>query len=110
MIPDVSLKKKYDSMHLISFIWGFIQKQRVLFAGILVLSFMWTFETVFWPFMLGKIVDVLTRYDMNRLAAWVDLKNLLILGAVAWIFWEGGFRVRDFVTLNEIELTRITFP
>ena len=88
---------KNNIMNLIDFIWEFVRKQRWTFAVILLLSFMWTFETLFWPFFLRKIVDVLMNYDVDRLSAWPFLKNLLMWGAASWIFMEGGFRFRDFL-------------
>jgi ATP-binding cassette, subfamily B, bacterial len=84
-------------MHLIDFIWKFVRKQRLAFALILLLSFIWAFETLFWPFFFGKIIDVLSHHDATRLSAWPDLKILLILGASSWLFMDGGFRLRDFL-------------
>jgi ATP-binding cassette subfamily B protein len=84
-------------MNLLGFIWRFVRPQRWIFAIILILSFMWTFETLFWPFFLRKIVDVLTHYDMDRFSAWPSLKILLIWGAGAWVLMEGAFRLRDFL-------------
>lgn len=50
-----------------------------------------------WPFYIRKMVDVLTQYEGNRLAAWPSLKLLVILGACYWIFIETGFRLRDYL-------------
>lgn len=83
-------------MSLMNFIWKFVRTQRLIFFIMLLFSLMWTFEALFWPFFLRKIVDVLTLNDSNRLSAWPVLKILLMWGASAWIFMEGGFRVRDF--------------
>jgi ATP-binding cassette subfamily B protein len=58
---------------------------------------MWLFEVLFWPFFIGKLIDILTRYDVDRLAAWSELKMFLIWGACGWIFQESGFRLRDAV-------------
>jgi ATP-binding cassette subfamily B protein len=58
---------------------------------------MWVFETLFWPFFLGKVVDVLMHFDADRLSAWALLKPLLVWGAVAWVLMEGGFRLRDYL-------------
>lgn len=80
-----------------NFIWRFIREQRWLFAAIFLLSFMWLIETLFWPFLLREIVDVLTRYDASRSSAWPLLKTLLIWGAGAWILMDGGFRLRDYL-------------
>ena len=84
-------------MNLIAFIWGFVRKQCWTFATIQLLSFLWALEMLFWPFFLGKMIDVLTHYDVNRLSAWPELKILLTWGAAAWIFMDGGFRFRDFL-------------
>jgi ATP-binding cassette, subfamily B, bacterial len=84
-------------MDLIRFIWRFVRKQRWVFGVIFLLSFMWAFETLFWPFFVGKVSDVLTHYDADRLAAWSNLKTLLTWGAFSWIFMEAGFRIRDFI-------------
>jgi ATP-binding cassette subfamily B protein len=85
-------------MNLMQFIWSFMRKQRWMFAVVLLLSFFWTFDVLFWPFFLRKIVDVLTLYDVNRLSAWPFLKILLMIGAGGWILMEAGFRSRDFLT------------
>lgn len=84
-------------MNLIEFVWSFLRKQKGTFAVILLLSFMWLVETLYWPFFLKQIVDVLTHYDASRLSAWPALKIILIWGAGAWIFMDGGFRFRDYL-------------
>lgn len=84
-------------MSLIAFIWRFVRSQQGVFFAILFLSFVWTLETLFWPFFLGKLVDILSQFDSNRLAAWQTIKPLLIVGVVAWLVMEGGFRWRDFL-------------
>ncbi|MGE3535230.1 MAG: ABC transporter ATP-binding protein [Parachlamydiales bacterium] len=84
-------------MSLTKFIWGFVRKQRWTFTVILLLSLSWTFEMLFWPFFLRKMVDILTHFDMDRISAWPSLKVLLMWGAAAWIFMEFSFRLRDFL-------------
>lgn len=84
-------------MSLIGFIWSFVRKQRIIFSVIAILSFVWIFETLFWPYFLGKIVDILTQHDVNRLSAWPHVKTLLLWGAVLLICMDGGFRLRDFL-------------
>lgn len=85
-------------MHLIDFIWKFVRTQRWTFAIIMLLSWIWSFDMLFWPFFLRKIVDVLTLYDADRFLAWPFLKIFLMWGAGALVFIEGGFRLRDFLT------------
>ena len=41
-------------MNIIHFIWSFVRKQRWLFAVILLLSLIWTFEMLFWALFLKK--------------------------------------------------------
>lgn len=89
-------------MNLLNFIWKFVRAQRLTFAIILLLSFMWTVETLFWPFFLRKIVDVLSQYDLDRLSAWPSLKTLLLFGAVLWVVMEAGFRFRDFLVATAV--------
>lgn len=84
-------------LNLIDFIWGFVRKQRWTFAVIVLLSLTWTFEILFWPFFLRKLIDLLTHYDLDRLTAWPSLKTLLLWGAACFIFMEMGFRIRDFL-------------
>ena len=87
-------------MNLMNFIWSFVRKQRWIFTVVLLLSLIWTFEMLFWPFYLRKMVDVLTLFDGDRSSAWPLLKVLLIWGAFFWVFMEGGFRLRDYLTAN----------
>jgi len=79
------------------FIWQFIGKQRWLFAVIVALSLAWAVDMLFWPFFLGKMVDVLTANDGERILAWPKLKNLLFVGGAFWVLIEASFRVRDFL-------------
>jgi ATP-binding cassette subfamily B protein len=83
-------------MNLIDFIWEFVRKQRWSFTFILLLSLIWV-DALFWPFFLRKIVDVLTRYDVDRLSAWPSLRVLLMWVASAMVFIEGCFRLRDYL-------------
>lgn len=83
-------------MTLTTFISRFLKEQRWMFILIAILSLTWTFETLFWPFFVGKMVDLLSLYDGDRLSAWSELSVFLLFGAAAWIFMEGGYRIRDY--------------
>ncbi len=82
---------------LTSFLWKFIRIQRWAFVAIFVLSLIWAFDILFWPFFLRKIVEVLTRFEGDRLSAWHSLKILLLWAAGFIIFIEVTFRTRDFL-------------
>lgn len=84
-------------MNLTDFIWQFVRKQCWIFTAILILSFVWIVEVLFWPYFLGEVVEVLTQFDTDRLSSWPTLKPLLLWGAVVWIFMEGTFRLRDYL-------------
>jgi ATP-binding cassette subfamily B protein len=84
-------------MNLFSFLWQFIKQQKWLFFCIFLLSFVWTFDTLFWPFFLRNLTETLTQYDTDRLSSWPKLKIILIIAGTSWIFMEGAFRLRDFL-------------
>lgn len=85
-------------MSLFGFIWSSICKQRFLFSFMMLLSFTWTFEMLYWPYYLGHLVDILHRFDLDRVAAWSTLHSFLLWGALLWIFMDGAFRCRDFMS------------
>jgi ATP-binding cassette subfamily B protein len=84
--------------NLLSFISGFLLSQRWKFGFIFLLSLFWAMEMLFWPYFLRKIVDILTQYDIDRLAAWPFLKSLFMWGAGGILFIEVGFRTRDYLS------------
>ena len=93
-------------MNLTSFLWKFIRLQRFKFVAIALLSFVWTMDTTFTPYLLRLIVDTLTLHDADRFAAWDSLKYLLLIGVFFWTLMELGFRGRDFImarALPELE-------
>lgn len=82
---------------LISFIWGFIRLQPWNFFFIFFLSLIWAVESTVWPYLLRLIIDTLTQYETDRLAAWGSLKWLLVSAICLWITVEVCFRTRDFL-------------
>ncbi len=84
-------------MSLKEFIWRFVNKQRWKFAFIFLFSLAWTAEVLFWPFILSRIVDVLARFDADRMHAGPALRIFLLGGAAAWIGMEIAFRGRDWL-------------
>lgn len=82
---------------VISFIWKFVHLQFWSFFFIFLLSLLWSIDSTVWPYLLRLIIDTLTRYDMDRAAAWMALKWLLVAGICLWVSIEAGFRCRDFL-------------
>lgn len=85
------------SKDLIFFVWKFMRMQTRSFFFIYFLSLAWAIDSTVWPYLLRIIIDTLTRYDMDRLAAWDALKGLLAAGVCLWVFTECCFRSRDFL-------------
>ena len=88
---------KKNPTTLSSFIWQFVCRQKVKFFFIVLLSFIWTFDLTFWPYLFGRIIDTMTSYEGDRTHAWDAIKGLLLAGALILIFVEFCFRARDFL-------------
>ncbi len=83
--------------HLFSFIWKYVRKQPVSFFFIYFLSIAWSIDSTVWPYLLGNIIDTLTKFDMDRLSSWDSLKWLLAAGVGLWFGVECAFRTKDFI-------------
>lgn len=83
--------------NLFSFIWKFVRLQPWSFFFIFFFSLTWALDSTVWPYLLRLIIDTLTVYDMDRSAAWTDLKWLLVAAIVLWFYIEIVFRIGDFL-------------
>ncbi len=83
---------------LIGFLWQFIRRQKWTFGPIFLLdSLAWPVEALAWPYILHVVVDIFTRFDGDRLAAWHALQAP-ILGAICLvIFVEAASRTMGFL-------------
>jgi ATP-binding cassette subfamily B protein len=84
-------------MKLKHFIWKYVQIHRTRFLLVLFFSLFWTVDTLFWPYFLRNLIEVLTKFDLHRTLCWPELKIVLLFGAGAMILIETGFRLRDFI-------------
>ncbi len=82
---------------IISFVARFVGMQRGRFFFIFLLSLVWSIDATIWPYILGRMIDVFTQFDVNRSMAWPMLKWLLLYIIILWVFVECGFRTRDFL-------------
>lgn len=82
---------------LLSFIFRFLHLQPWSFFFIFLLSFVWAIDSTVWPYILRRIVDVLTQYDLDRTAVWGDLRGLVVAAIALWVFVEFCYRSRDFL-------------
>ena len=87
---------------LISFIWSNIRGQRWIFLFISLCSFVWSLDATIWPLILRDVVDIFTKYEENRTAAWTDLTPPLIYSAILLVAVEVGFRTQGFLIARAI--------
>jgi len=82
----------------ISFLWQFVRLQKWVFAFIFLLdSLAWPLDALVWPYILHVVVDVFTRFDGDRLAAWQALYGPIIGGICLVIFIEVASRTMGFL-------------
>ena len=66
---------------LAHFVWRFLRQQKRAFFCIFLLdAFTWPLDMLLWPYILYLVVDIFTRFDHNRLAAWSALQGPIIGG------------------------------
>ena len=86
---------------LIGFIWQFMRLQKWLFVFVLDL-FVWSLDALLWPYILNLVINIFTRFDGNRLAAWNSLKWVILGGLGLTIYVETASRTMGFLTAKGI--------
>jgi ATP-binding cassette, subfamily B, bacterial len=91
-------QKMVSYKELIRFIWQYVRLQKWRFALIFLLdSLAWPVEALTWPYILHVVVDIFTRFDGDRLAAWQAL-HAPILGAICLVIYiEAASRTMGFL-------------
>ncbi|MFI5333781.1 MAG: ABC transporter ATP-binding protein [Chlamydiales bacterium] len=88
---------------LISFIWQFMRLQKKLFIPIFIIDlFAWSLDALLWPYILHLVIDIFTRYEGDRLAAWEALKGPIIGGVCLVIYMEVASRTMGFFMAKAI--------
>lgn len=88
---------------LIGFIWQFIRQQKRVFIPILLLdAFTWPLNVLLWPYILHVVVDIFTRYEGDRLAAWEALKRPIIGGLCLVFAVEIASRTMGFLMARAV--------
>lgn len=83
---------------LIGFIWQFIRLQKWLFFAILFIDcFAWSLDALLWPYILRVAIDIFTRYEGDRAAAWDALRGPIIGGLSLVIYIEVASRTMGFL-------------
>lgn len=87
----------------IGFVWQFIRLQkRTFFAIFLIDSFNWPLEALLWPYILHFVVDIFTRYEGDRFAAWEALTSPIIGALCLVLYVETASRTMGFLMAKAI--------
>ncbi len=83
---------------LFRFVWQFMRQQKWVFVCILLLdSLAWPLDALVWPYILHVVIDIFTRYEGDRMAAWEALKAPIIGGVCLVAFVETTSRTMGFL-------------
>ncbi len=94
--------KKMPPESLTHFILRFMLLQKWTFFFIFLFTLAWPLDATVWPYLLRRVVDILTQFDLNRAASWPALKGILFFAFSLWITVETGFRAKDFLLARAI--------
>ncbi len=83
---------------LIGFFRKFLRRQKSLFFAIFFLdSLAWPAEMLLWPYLLNIAIDVFTRFEGDRAAAWQALQVPILAGLSLVLFVEIASRTMGFL-------------
>lgn len=83
---------------LIGFLWKFVRRQKWIFFGIFLLdSLAWPLDALIWPYLLSLVIDIFTRFEGDRLAAWGALQAPIIGAICLVLFVEVASRTMGFL-------------
>ena len=82
---------------LLAFIWHFVKPYRRWFVVIQILALAWAMDTTLWPLLIGKVVDKISHYGIDKTQMWHDFAPILVMWAGLWIAIEVMFRVEGFM-------------
>lgn len=93
------------NVSLLRFIWAFVSQQRLIFLFILSASFVWALDQTVWPLLVQITIDILTRYQTDRMAAWPALQIPIFYGILLYLTVEIGWRAQGFLMAQVIPRT-----
>jgi len=75
-----------------------MQLQKWVFILILLIDcFAWSLDVLIWPYILSVVIDIFTRYEGNRMAAWEALKPPIIGALCLVVYVETASRTMGFL-------------
>lgn len=83
---------------LIGFIWQLLRRQKWIFFFIFFIDcFTWSLDALLWPYILHVVIDLFTRYEGDRMAAWGALRAPMIGGVCLVLYVETASRTMGFL-------------
>lgn len=82
---------------LVTFIGGFLQRQRGIFIAILMTTVVWALDQTVWPLLIQVIVDIFTEFEDKRQSAWAALSMPALWCVLLWLGVEAGFRLQGYL-------------
>jgi ATP-binding cassette, subfamily B, bacterial len=83
---------------LITFIWQSMKPQKWAFPVIFFIDcFAWSLDVLIWPYILSVVIDIFTRFEGDRLAAWEALKAPIIGALCLVLYVETASRTMGFL-------------
>ena len=83
---------------MIGFIWKFLRRQKGLFFVIFLLDCSaWPIDSLLWPYILSRVIDIFIHFEGDRVAAWQALQGFIISGICLILFVEVASRTMGFL-------------
>jgi ATP-binding cassette subfamily B protein len=88
---------------LITFVWQFVRKQKGVFLTIFLLdAFAWPLDSLMFPYILHLVVDIFTRFEADRAAAWGALQGPIWAAIGLMVYVEIASRTMGFLMAKAI--------
>ncbi len=87
---------------IISFLWGFLRRQKVRISAILFEDCLNCLDSLLWPFILRWVIDIFTHNEANRPMAWEALQAPIIISICLIIFIEINSRTMGYLMAKAI--------
>lgn len=88
---------------LIDFVWRFIRLQKWVFIAIFALdSLAWPIESMLLPYILHLVIDIFTRFEGDRVAAWQALQGPILGGFSLILYIEIVSRTMGFLMAKAV--------
>ncbi len=75
------------------FIWFFVKKQWLLLLLVVIFGLGWSLDHTLWPYVIMKLIDVITNYTGPKTETWSALATPIIMGISLWFVIEISFRL-----------------